>query len=83
VVAAAEQARQHVQSISVALTLKAVNAELAKHGHKAQLGNGGGYFSFWGGEAQDWLDSTASVPKLSSPHAGPVAGGVPAVEQAQ
>ena len=61
-----EQARQHVQSTSVALTLKAVNVELAKHGHKAQLANGGGYFSLWGGEAQDWLDRTASVPKPSS-----------------
>jgi hypothetical protein len=30
-----------------------VNVELAKHGHKAQLANGGGYFSFWGGGAQD------------------------------
>ena len=37
----------------MALTLKAVNVELAKHGHKAQLANGGGYFCFWGGGAQD------------------------------
>jgi hypothetical protein len=48
------------------LTLKAVNAELAKRGIKAQLENGGGYFYFRDGDAEDWLDRTAQVPKVSS-----------------
>jgi len=48
------------------LTLKAVNAELAKRGHTALLENGGGYFYFVGGETADWLDRTVQVPKVSS-----------------
>jgi hypothetical protein len=48
------------------LTLKAINAELAKRGHTALLENGGGYFYFFGGEAAAWLDRTVRVPKVSS-----------------
>lgn len=48
------------------LTLKAVNAKLAKRGHQAMLVNGDGYFYFRGGEAADWLDRTVRVPTLSS-----------------
>jgi hypothetical protein len=39
------------------LTLKIINAELAKRGHKARLERGSGYFYFWTGEAADWLDN--------------------------
>jgi hypothetical protein len=50
-------------------TLKAVNAELAKRGHRALLvkGSGGnsGYFYFKGGEAADWLDRTVRTPKVT------------------
>ena len=48
------------------VTLKAVNAELAKRGHCAMLMSGDGYFYFRGGEATDWLDRTVTVPTLSS-----------------
>ena len=48
------------------VTLKAVNTELAKRGHKAMLISGDGYFYFRGGEAADWLDRTIRVPTLSS-----------------
>jgi hypothetical protein len=48
------------------VTLKAINAELAKRGHHATLVNGDGYFNFRGGEAVDWLDRTVRVPTLSS-----------------
>ena len=48
------------------LTLKAVNAELAKRGHTVVLENGGGYFYFVGAEAAGWLDKTVRVPKVSS-----------------
>jgi hypothetical protein len=48
------------------VTLRAVNAELAKRGHHAILVNGDRYFYFRGGEATDWLDRTVRVPTLSS-----------------
>jgi hypothetical protein len=48
------------------VTVKAVNAELAKPGHQAMLVQGDGYFYFRGGEAADWLDRTVRVPTLSS-----------------
>ena len=48
------------------LTLKAINAELAKRGHQAMLEKGDGYFYFRGGEAVDWLDRTVTVPTVSS-----------------
>ena len=49
----------------VRLTLKAVNAELARRGHRALLAKGDGYFYFSSGEATDWLDRTVRVSKLS------------------
>ena len=48
------------------VTLKAVNAELARNGHRSMLVSGDGYFYFRGGEAADWLDRTVRVPTLSS-----------------
>lgn len=48
------------------LTLKAINAELAKRGHAARLEKAGDYFYFLGGEATDWLDRTVRVPRVSS-----------------
>jgi hypothetical protein len=48
------------------LTLKAINAELAKRGHHVRLEKGSGYFYFWTGEAADWLDRTVRVSKVSS-----------------
>jgi hypothetical protein len=33
------------------LTLKAINAELARRGYKVRLERGSGYFYFWTGEA--------------------------------
>jgi hypothetical protein len=50
----------------MAVTLKAINEELARRGHHALLAKGDGYFYFWSGEAADWLDRTVTVPKLSS-----------------
>ncbi len=46
------------------LTLKAINAELAKQG--VRLEKGSGYFYFLGGDAATWLDKTVRVPKVSS-----------------
>jgi hypothetical protein len=40
------------------LTLKIINSELAKRGHKVRLERGRGYFYFWTHEAADWLDRT-------------------------
>jgi len=48
----------------VALTLKTINAELARHGIQALLARGDGYFYFWSGEAVDWLERTVRVPNL-------------------
>ena len=48
------------------VTVRAVNDELAKRGHKAMLVQGDGYFYFRGGEAADWLDRTVTVRTLSS-----------------
>ena len=48
------------------VTLKTINAELAKRGQNAMLVNGDGYFYFRGGEAADWLGNTVAVPKVSS-----------------
>lgn len=52
------------------LTLKALNAELARRGHIVRLENGGGYFYFFGGEAAAWLDRTIQVPKVSTQRTG-------------
>jgi hypothetical protein len=45
------------------LTLKTINAELARRGFKASLARGDGYyFHLMGGEATDRLDHTVRVP---------------------
>jgi NADPH:quinone reductase-like Zn-dependent oxidoreductase len=48
------------------LTLKAINAELAKRGYDAHVEKGDSYFYFSAGEAADWLDRTVTAPNLSS-----------------
>lgn len=48
----------------VPLSLKAINAEFARHGIQALLARGDGYFYFWSGEAADWLERTVRVPNL-------------------
>jgi hypothetical protein len=48
------------------LSLKAVNAELAKQRFSARLGKDNGYFYVSSGEAADWLDRTVRVPTLHS-----------------
>jgi hypothetical protein len=45
----------------VRLSLKTVNAELAKRGCNVLLERGDGYFYFQSGEAADWLDRTVRV----------------------
>jgi hypothetical protein len=50
----------------VRLSLKAINAELAKHQFSARLGKGDGFFYVWSGEASEWLDRTMRVPRLRS-----------------
>lgn len=50
----------------VPLSLRAINAELARQGYDALLGKGGRYFYFWGGEAADWLDQIVRVQTLQS-----------------
>ena len=48
------------------LTLKNIDDELRRLGHDVHVEKGDGYFYFWKGEANDWLDRTVKVPKVSS-----------------
>jgi len=48
------------------LTLKTINDELRRLGHDVHVEKGDGYFYFWKGEANGWLDRTVNVPKVSS-----------------
>jgi len=48
------------------VTLKTINAELAKRGHNTHLERACEYFYFAGGEASDWLQKTVAVPAVSS-----------------
>jgi hypothetical protein len=48
------------------LTLKAINDELRRLGRDVHLEKGDGYFYFWKGDANTWLDRTVNVPKVSS-----------------
>lgn len=48
------------------LTLKTVNDELARLGHKERLAKAGNYFLFTGGAADEWLDRTVGVRTISS-----------------
>ena len=47
-------------------TLKTIDDELRRLGHDVHVEKGDGYFYFWKGEANDWLDRTVNVPKVSS-----------------
>lgn len=49
--------------MSMRLTLKAVNAELARRGHQIVLEKARGYFYFRTGDAADWLDRTVPVAR--------------------
>jgi hypothetical protein len=49
------------------VTLKAVNAELARLGRNVDLAKGAGYFLFRGGVADSWVDRTVRVPTIGSP----------------
>lgn len=48
------------------LTLKTINEDLAKRGHKAHLEKADGYFYFSGDDATDWLDRIVRVNTTSS-----------------
>jgi hypothetical protein len=48
------------------LTLKMVNDELARLGHKERLAKAENYFLFTGGAADEWLDRAVSVRTISS-----------------
>lgn len=53
-------------SASSRVTLKAIHDELQRLGHDVRLEKGDGYFYFWSGDANDWLDKTVNVATLSS-----------------
>jgi hypothetical protein len=53
-------------STSARVTLKTIHDELQRLGHDVRLEKGDGYFYFWSGEANDWLDKTVKVPTLST-----------------
>jgi hypothetical protein len=48
------------------LSLKDVNEELARRGHKAELRKGDNYFYFAGGVAAEWLDTSVGVRTLNT-----------------
>jgi hypothetical protein len=48
------------------LTLKKITHELRRLGHDVHVEKGDGYFYFWKGDANNWLDRTVNVPKVSS-----------------
>ena len=48
------------------ITLKTINDELRRLGHDIHIEKGDGYFYFWKGETNNWLDRTVNVPKVSS-----------------
>lgn len=48
------------------LTVKMVNDELARLGHKERLAKAQNYFLFTGGAADDWLDRTVGVRTIGS-----------------
>jgi hypothetical protein len=52
-------------AMATRVTLKAVNDELARLGHRARLEKASGYYYFWTGEAADWLDRSVQVAKIS------------------
>jgi len=48
------------------LTLKTINDELRRLGLDVHIEKGDGYFYVWKGDANNWLDRTINVPKVSS-----------------
>src|SRR5262249_10083856 len=48
------------------VTLKTVNAELARIAPSVELVKGSGYFFFRGGEADDWIDRSVRVEAIGS-----------------
>jgi hypothetical protein len=46
------------------ISLQAINDELRRLGHDVRLEKADGYFYFWSGEANDWVDRTVNVPTL-------------------
>ena len=52
--------------MAVRVTLKAVNDELARCGHRARLEKASGHFYFWSEESADWIDRTVRVTRLNS-----------------
>ena len=48
------------------ITLKAINDELVRRGHKARLERASGYFYFFGGEATEWIDRTVWVATVNA-----------------
>jgi len=48
------------------VTAKAIHDELQRAGHDVHVEKGDGYFYFWGGEVNSWLDRTVKVPTLGS-----------------
>ena len=48
------------------LTVKTIDDELRRLGHDVHIQKGDGYFYFWKGAANNWLDRTVNVPKVSS-----------------
>lgn len=53
-------------SNAMGLTLKMINDELRRLGHDVHIEKGDGYFYFWKGDANNWLDRTVNVPNVSS-----------------
>ena len=48
------------------VTLKTIDDEFRRLGHDVHVEKGDGYFNYWKGEANGWLDRTVNVPKVSS-----------------
>ncbi len=48
------------------ITVEAINDELKRLGHDAEIAKGDGYFYFTSGQAAHWLDRTVRVPTLGS-----------------
>ena len=48
------------------MTLKAINQELSRCGHEAQVEKGDGYFYFIGEDVSSWLDRTVKVTTVGS-----------------
>lgn len=58
--------RDNCTTMATRITLKAVNAELARLGHAERLAKANNYFLFTGDAADEWLDRTVAVRTISS-----------------